>query len=86
MGRKGIGKLAGFGIAEIIEIRSIKNHRVTGFCLDYNKIKDLKHVEDYVIEVLEDQAYDEEYAGMPAAAYKNTVRYLPVFSLLSAAL
>ena len=60
MGRKGIGKLAGFGIAEIIEIRSIKNHRVTGFCLDYNKIKDLKHVEDYVIEVLEDQACDEE--------------------------
>ena len=39
MGRKGIGKLAGFGIAQKILIRSIKNKHVISFYLDYNEIK-----------------------------------------------
>lgn len=37
-GRKGIGKLAGFGIAEIIEIRTIKEKEISHFQLDFNKL------------------------------------------------
>ena len=37
-GRKGIGKLAGFGIAEIIEIRTVKEKEVSHFQLDFNKL------------------------------------------------
>lgn len=35
MGRKGIGKLAGFGIAEFITIRSIKGSRLVQFTMEY---------------------------------------------------
>ena len=37
-GRKGIGKLAGFGIADWIEIRTIKNKEITHFALDFNEL------------------------------------------------
>ena len=35
MGRKGIGKLAGFGIAEDMILRSVKNGHMVEFCLNY---------------------------------------------------
>lgn len=35
-GRKGIGKLAGFGIANLITVRSVKNRQVAHFSLDYD--------------------------------------------------
>jgi len=59
MGRKGIGKLAGFGIAEIINIRSVRNKHVVSFELDYNKIKELTHIEDLNIDLIEDGATTE---------------------------
>lgn len=34
-GRKGIGKLAGFGIAERIEIRTVKDNQISHFALDF---------------------------------------------------
>lgn len=37
-GRKGIGKLAGFGVAERIEIRTVKNRGVSHFALDFPKL------------------------------------------------
>lgn len=37
-GRKGIGKLAGFGIAERIEVRTIKGEQVSHFALDYGAL------------------------------------------------
>ena len=36
--RKGIGKLAGFGIADRIEIRSVSQGEISNFALDYDKI------------------------------------------------
>jgi Histidine kinase-, DNA gyrase B-, and HSP90-like ATPase len=35
-GRKGIGKLAGFGIAERIDIRTVKGKQISHFALDFN--------------------------------------------------
>lgn len=37
-GRKGIGKLAGFGIASRIEIRTVKRKQVSHFALDFNAL------------------------------------------------
>jgi hypothetical protein len=55
--RKGIGKLAGFGIANRIEIRTVKNGEVTHFALDYDKItRGKQFVEQYQAELLEDDS------------------------------
>jgi hypothetical protein len=35
MGRKGIGKLAGFGIARVVEIRTVRNKWLTHFAMDF---------------------------------------------------
>lgn len=37
-GRKGIGKLAGFGIANLIELRTVKNKQVVHFALDFDEL------------------------------------------------
>ena len=37
-GRKGIGKLAGFGIADLINLRTVKNKQISHFRLDYDKL------------------------------------------------
>lgn len=58
MGRKGIGKLAGFGIAQIIEIWTVKDKWLTAFRMDYEKITHsgtAALVEEYKPEVLEDR-------------------------------
>ncbi len=38
MSRKGIGKLAGFGIASIVEVRTIKDGKITHFQMDFEKM------------------------------------------------
>ncbi|CCQ33912.1 DNA mismatch repair protein MutL [Halorhabdus tiamatea SARL4B] len=40
MGRKGIGKLAGFGIADKVQIRTCKEGRYVEFELDYGEMRD----------------------------------------------
>ena len=42
MGRKGIGKLAGFGIAEDIVLRSVKEGHVVQFTLNYKSLREKK--------------------------------------------
>ena len=37
-GRKGIGKLAGFGVANKIEIRTVRNREIAHFSIDYEKL------------------------------------------------
>lgn len=39
MSRKGIGKLAGFGIANRVEVRTVRENQITHFAMDYEKIK-----------------------------------------------
>lgn len=47
MGRKGIGKLAGFGIAEEIVIRSVKHGQLIQFRLNYNDLKSRQELQGY---------------------------------------
>ena len=66
-GRKGIGKLAGFGIADGIEVYSIKEKKVACFALDYHRLTKSENLVDdkgYEPETLpEDNTSTEEEPG-----------------------
>ena len=50
-GRKGIGKLAAFGTAKVLECLTIAaDGSLTSFRLDYDRIRDLDPAEDYEVE------------------------------------
>lgn len=62
-GRKGIGKLAGFGIADLIDVRSIKNRQIAHFCLDYGELtrsSNFADTEGYAPESLLDDGMDTD--------------------------
>lgn len=64
IGRKGLGKLACFGIAKIIEVRTIKNGWLTHFALDYdaiikNSAGELVSASPYKPRLLKDEATKE---------------------------
>lgn len=57
LGRKGIGKLAGFGIARLVEVWTVKDGYLTAFRMDYDKITGpLSTIEPYQPEVIADRA------------------------------
>jgi hypothetical protein len=47
MGRKGIGKLAGFGIAEDIVLKSVKNGNLVQFTLNYTDLRNLETIGNF---------------------------------------
>ena len=49
-GRKGIGKLAAFGTATILECSTLRDGTLTHFRLDYDAIRKLRPDQDYVVE------------------------------------
>lgn len=53
-GRKGIGKLAAFGTATILECSTLKDDEFTNFRLDYDAIRRLRPDEDYEVEEAEE--------------------------------
>src|SRR4051794_14492391 len=53
-GRKGIGKLAAFGTAKILELMSLRDGELTAFRLNYDEIRKLKPDQDYPVEAVED--------------------------------
>jgi hypothetical protein len=55
-GRKGIGKLAAFGTARILECVTLSQGVLTAFSLDYDKIRKLKPSDDYQVEPVADQS------------------------------
>ncbi|GAB6267639.1 MAG: hypothetical protein STSR0002_03790 [Smithella sp.] len=60
MGRKGIGKLAGFGIAEDVILRSVKEGRVVQFALNYTKLKSEDELDGFEFEPEIDDLSSEE--------------------------
>jgi len=55
LARKGIGKLAGFGIANIVEVRTVKNGKITHFLMDFKEMtKGSKYVREYEPKLLKD--------------------------------
>ena len=45
-GRKGIGKLAGFGIANLIAVRTVKNRKIAHFGMDYDELTESSNFAD----------------------------------------
>jgi RecB family endonuclease NucS len=57
LGRKGIGKLAGFGIAKVVEIWTVNDGHLTAFSMDYDQITDATSgIKPYEPNVLHDRA------------------------------
>lgn len=69
MGRKGIGKLAGFGIAEDIILRSVKDKHVVQFNLNYTELKSKESLQGYEFAPIIDEDCDE-LTGV-TVIYKN---------------
>ena len=61
-GRKGIGKLAAFGTARILELCTVSNGTAVRFRLDYDGIRDQPPGSDYQVE----EAHDERPLQDPA--------------------
>jgi len=59
MGRKGIGKLAGFGIAEDIVVTSVKDGHLTELKLNYTELKSLQTVANHRLKPLRDEPTTE---------------------------
>lgn len=55
MAHKGLGKLAGFGIANTIEIKTIKNKKLTHFVMRFSEIDKLEQGETYRPEMIADE-------------------------------
>ncbi|HEX73526.1 MAG TPA: hypothetical protein G4N93_00010 [Dehalococcoidia bacterium] len=60
MGRKGIGKLAGFGIAEDIVLRTVKAGWAVQFTLNYTELKSRAELGKFEFEPEIDEASDED--------------------------
>lgn len=63
MGRKGLGKLAGFGIARVVEVRTVRSGWLTAFRMDFEKMTrsdTAEFVEIYEPELLADEVCAEE--------------------------
>ncbi len=64
IGKKGLGKLSFFGIAEEIIIETIRDHKRTTFKLDWSEIKKIKEVtKPYTPELLEQEVQVEQKQG-----------------------
>lgn len=59
MGRKGIGKLAGFGIAEDIIVSSVKEGHLVEICLNYTQLKNLDTTANFILPTLKDDPTNE---------------------------
>jgi len=62
MGRKGLGKLAGFGIANVMEIWTVRDEHLTAFRMDYDAITrngEAGFVEPYRPQILHDRPLEE---------------------------
>lgn len=64
MGRKGIGKLSAFGVASILEIRSIKDGYAVCIRLDYEKMKSWPEGSAYEPEIIHERCGEtDEHDG-----------------------
>jgi hypothetical protein len=62
MGRKGLGKLAGFGISRVVDVRTVRSGWVTHFRMDFEQMTkggQAEMVENYEPTVLEDRETKE---------------------------
>lgn len=81
MGRKGIGKLSAFGVASILQIRSIKNGFAVCIELDYEDMKEWpkKHLgEPYEPKIIQDRCGKTDEKDGTEVRIRNLHRRSPV--------
>jgi len=67
MAHKGIGKLAGFGIADVVTVTTVRNHLRTKFRMKFTDIEQLNQGETYYPEALEKSVETEDADGTEIA-------------------
>jgi hypothetical protein len=72
-GRKGIGKLAAFGTARILECVTLTSEGSTAFLLDYDKIRKLKPSQDYQVEPATDSSVPTDPTTGKALAHGTRI-------------
>lgn len=80
MAKKGVGKLAGFGIANVVEVRTIKDHNLTHFRMNHTDIKETAESRlEYEPELLEpvDTPTDENNGTSIRLMELNLVNPIP---------
>ena len=70
MAHKGLGKLAGFGIANIVEVKTVKDKKFTHFVMDFSVIDALNQGETYKPQMIEDEK-DVETAHYSEVILRN---------------
>jgi hypothetical protein len=60
MAHKGLGKLAGFGIASTVEVKTISGRKLTLFVMDFSVIDRLNQGEPYLPRMISDEEDTEE--------------------------
>lgn len=84
MAHKGLGKLAGFGIADIVEVASVRNGKKTRFVMDYSAIEKLDLGNNYTVKVEEDNESTNEPDGTLVTLKKlTTKKAIPLDNFLS---
>ncbi len=73
-GRKGIGKLAAFGTAKVLECSTVKDGQPTAFRLDYEKIRQLDPAADYEVEKAENESPPIDPQNGAALAHSTRIR------------
>ena len=78
MGRKGIGKLAGFGIARIVEVRTVRNNWLTHFAMDYRDMtSDSARHARYEPQIIADEKVTENNSTMVILRSLTAKRAVP---------
>ncbi len=63
MAHKGLGKLAGFGIARTLEVKTITENILTHFVMSFDQLDKLQHGESYEPTMITDGEETEESSG-----------------------
>jgi hypothetical protein len=78
MGRKGIGKLAGFGIADNIVLTSIKDGHLVEFTLNHDRLRDIDSAAESILTIDRDEPSNEPSGVIVTFKGLNLVRNINV--------
>jgi len=78
MGRKGIGKLSAFGVASILEARSIKDSHAVCIRLDYEKMKSWPEGSAYEPEIIYDRCGETDELDGTEIIIRKLYRKSPI--------
>lgn len=76
-GKKGLGKLAVFGVANIIEVSSVKDGKINSFIMNYNDIRSHSDNDGYPPTIVKDNVATQEPSGTVITISEVKTKSLP---------